>query len=65
MEKERTLMGEKFAGNLQGDDFEGLSALKGRVQEYSECVSACPKMRRECSLKILCIQEKPDKHTPA
>ena len=39
MEKECTLTGEEFAGNLQGDDYEGLNALKGRVRECSECLS--------------------------
>ena len=38
MEKECALTGEELAGNLQGDDCEGLNTLKGKVLECSECL---------------------------
>ena len=62
MEKECALMGEELAGNLQGDDCEGLNTSKGKVLECSECLS---KNEKEMPLKILCIREKLDRHTPA
>ena len=40
MEKECALTGEELAGNLQGDNCKGLNALKGKVLECSECLSA-------------------------
>ena len=50
-EKKCALTGKELAGNLQGDDREGLNTLKGKVLECSECLSACPKNEEEMPFK--------------